>query len=37
MLYWLNGWIFRLKNCHGIMYEKLAGECASIDIGIRGL
>jgi hypothetical protein len=34
---WMNGWICRLKDCHGVMYKKLAGECASIDIGMRGL
>jgi hypothetical protein len=37
LLYGMDVWICRLKDCHGIMYKKLAGECASIDTGMRGL
>lgn len=37
LLYWLDKWICRLKDCCGIMYKKVAGECASVDIGMRGL
>ena len=33
----MDGWICRLKDCHGVMYKKLAGEGASFDIGMRGL
>jgi hypothetical protein len=32
-----NGWIFRFKQCHRLVFKKLAGESAAVDTSATDL
>jgi hypothetical protein len=32
-----NGWVCRFKDCHGLVYKKLAGESTAVDTDTRDL